>query len=104
MQRIAVASQGHEEEAVWTALAASGLLMQIPSTEVDLGPELSRFPYFTPRHLIQAVAARGCMHRIIGMPWESRYSAAHHWKPFHMLHNQVSLFWVCRMLADDVFI
>ena len=65
----APARAGHEEDAVWSALRDSGLLVGVPVTELDLGPNLQTFPCLEPRKLVDAVAARGCIEAVIGVPW-----------------------------------
>ena len=73
MQRLALARPAHEEEAVWRALSQSGLLLEVPATELDLGPELPNFPCLEPLRMVEAVAARGCMDAVVGVPWDSSH-------------------------------
>ena len=71
MQQIARASAGKEEDAVYKALDSSGLLPSIPTTILNLGPDLPDFPCFCPRDLIESLAGRGCMDQIIGHPFNT---------------------------------
>ena len=73
MQRIAQGRCGHEEDAVYAALKASGLPIDLKITRLDLGAGLPDFPCVKPWDLVEAVAARGGIQNILGFPWQSSY-------------------------------
>ena len=69
MDRIARAPAGHEEEHVYRALFGTELMVNIPTTFIDLGhPSLVQFPVFRPTDIIETLAARGKVDRILGVP------------------------------------
>ena len=70
MRRIASAPKGKEEDAVFKALDASGLMVDVKTTKVDLGDGLRDFR-FDPGDLIRKIAERGRIQNIIGEPWET---------------------------------
>ena len=77
MRRIASAPKGKEEDAVFKALDASGLMVDVKTTKVDLGDGLHDFPCFDPGDLIRKIAERGRIQNIIGEPWETCNSHAY---------------------------
>ena len=70
-KKIALASQGREEDVVFEALDSSGLLVPIPGTTLNLGENLADFPCFNPGDLVRSLGERGRMENVIGHPWET---------------------------------
>ena len=74
MQAIASCKSKHEEDGVYKALNASGLMVTVPMKCLDLGySALKDFPCFNPRDLIQAAISRGQIHRVMGVSWDQRF-------------------------------
>ena len=71
MQKIALASQGREEDVVYEDLNSSGLLFPITVTTLNLAENLEDFPCFNPADLIRALGQRDRMENIIGHCWET---------------------------------
>ena len=92
LQRIAGARLDDADEPVFRALVEAGLTLQCPIDHVQITVSHS-YPYLQPRKLLEAIAERGFLNRIIGVPADKAPSLLQSfWQNFKRIHPTHELF------------
>lgn len=91
---IAAAKLDGADDPLFKILRGCGLVLDVPTTRLQLDPSFE-YPCFSPKDMLLAVAKRGFLHKILGVPLANAHRAIpQFWEkhrklfPNHDLHSQ----------------
>ena len=91
---IAAAKLDGADDPLFKILRGCGLVLDVPTTKLQLDPSFE-YPCFSPRDMLLAIAKRGFLHKVLGVPLSKAHQAIpEFWRkhrklfPNHELHSQ----------------